>query len=92
MYSITVDVTEDLSGWRVAWSVRLGSGRKVITLLDERWYCDSPFEDRMRIHAQLQAVSQDSAATIAEALLRVVCEDCNSVVKASNGGRRGGRE
>lgn len=71
MYTITIDVVEDLSGWRVSFQARLGSGRRVITLVGETWYCDSEFSAREAIHARLQRAVQDEAATVAEHLLRV---------------------
>jgi len=75
MYTVTCDIAEDLSGWRVSWQARLGSGRRVITLCGETWYCDTPTELREYIHGNLQKAVQDQAYTLAEALLRVASGD-----------------
>lgn len=73
MYTLIVDVVEDLVGWRVSVNARLGSGRRVVTLVDEVWHCEMPSGDRLSSHARLQTAVREEALRSGQHFLEIAC-------------------
>lgn len=71
MYSITIDIIEDLAGYRVSFHAWAHGGKTPKTLSADVWFADSLLSDREGTTALLHKAVQDVTHTAAEALLRV---------------------
>lgn len=74
MYRITLDITEDLAGFRVSFHAWADGRPTPKTLTADVWTCDVDLDQRDSVGALMYRAVQDVTHTAAENLLRVAAD------------------